>query len=264
MGVLKSLYDWLVLNRTNIIAGIVASLIVLALQVLSRAASIALAAWLTLRWRLRLLWGLKDPQRVYIVSGAITGVTETVKSVILAGPDAEAASTLVATLGLLYPGGEVRHMYSSTFPPESYKDHLIIVGGPKNNGTCAALLKQLGPDISFNEELELTACGGSYSATYDEHDSPTKDFGAIIRVDNPFDKSKGVVIAMGCDTYGTLAAAMLISARREAKEPRAELQKRLGLRRYFRQQNYVAIVECDVLGNDIGRMWLKDFHLLKT
>lgn len=70
MAPFLSAFRWLVSNWGNILAGIVAPVIVLALQTLTRPLSIALAAWLTLKWRIRLLWSLKKPTRIYVVSGA--------------------------------------------------------------------------------------------------------------------------------------------------------------------------------------------------
>lgn len=260
-GILK----WFSTNGSNILAGIVASSIVLALQVFSRAASLALAVLVTLRWSLRLLWRLRDPRRVYVVSGAITNVSEEIKSVILAGPDAIATSTLIATVGFLYPKAEVRHVYSSRFARESYKDHMVVVGGPVNNTCSADMLNHLGTHCSFDNFKLMLPClqNKSYEAQYDEQEKPIKDYGAVIRMINPFDKSKDTLLVVGCETFGVLAAAMLISSRPDAKDARSQLRKRLGIRKYFKRQSYIAVVECDVLGNDIGCVSLKEFFRIK-
>jgi len=267
MNIDDQLLKWFTSNGSNILASVVAAAIVLGFQIISRAASLALAVLVTLRWSLRLLWRLRDPGRVYVVSGAITNVSEEVKSVILAGPDAIATSTLIATVGLLYPKAEVRHVYSSTFARDSYKDHLVVVGGPVNNTCCSDLLAHISTKCSFGENLEFVVpclSNQTYEAAYDQEQNPIKDYGAVIRMVNPFDKSKDVLLVVGCDTFGVLAAAMLISSRPDAKEARVQLRKRLGLRKYFRRENYIAIVECDVLGNDIGCVSLKDFVRLEN
>lgn len=257
-------YKWIVSNWTNILAGIVASIIVLTLQVVVRALSLALAALVTLRWRLKLLWRLGKIQRVYVVSGAISGVSDDVQSAILAGPDATAASTLIAMAGLLYPKAEISHVYSSSFPRDLYKEHMIVVGGPVNNICTATIFQFIGNHISFTDDFEMIFSEVTYETTYDDDDKPIRDHGAIIRIDNPFDPSKNIIMAVGCDTYGVLAAALLISTRPDARRARAKLFRRLGFRKYFRPQRYIAVVGCDIIGNDIGQVWLRDFSRIKT
>jgi len=247
--------QWLTQNWGNILAGIVASFIVLALQVVSRALTLMLVTFITLKWRLRLLWSLGHPQRIYVVSGAVSGVSEEVKAIVLAGTDAEAANSLIATAGLLYPEVDVRHVYSSIFCRDFYKEDLIVVGGPINNSCAASVLPELAPQIHF-DEFSLVVADSTYDTILSNEGNPVRDYGALIRITNPFDVSKSVIMAVGCDTYGVLAAALLGSTRREAINARKSLFSELGCRKYFRAQSYIAVVECDVLGNDVGEIRL--------
>lgn len=252
------LIAWLHANAGNIYAGIIASGIVLALQVLSRATTLVVLQFVHVRWRLQLLWCFRRPVKIYIVSGAIKDVSDEIKGVVLAGPDAEAANAMVATVGLLYPSAEVRHVYSSSFPPELYKEHLVLVGGPVNNSCSATVLRALN-SLSYDNEFQMVVGEKCFRTEYDG-DTAIKDHGAIVRVDNPFDSSKDVIIASGCDTYGVLAAALAISARVETSAARRALARRLGLRKYFTRVGYEAIFECNVLGNDVGNISLAHFR----
>ena len=268
MNVIDIALDWLKKHSNeiniNVIAGIVASGIVLLLQGFVRTVSLILAAFITLKWRLRILWRIDKPNRIYVVSGAITAVNEYVKSAILAGPDAEAASTLIGTAGLLYPEAEIKHVYCSSFAKDFYKEHLIVVGGPVNNSCTAAALEYIKEHIYFNEDLQMVLPNQVFECTYDSTDHPIRDYGAVIRINNPFDYTKDIILAVGCDTHGVLAAALLISSRRDSKHFRRVLQKELGIRKYLGKQNFIAVVECEVLGNDIGISSIKYFSRLKN
>jgi hypothetical protein len=196
------------------------------------------------------------------VSGAIKGVSEEIKGVVLAGPDAEASSTMLATVGLLYPSAEVRHMYSSSFPQELYKETLVVVGGPLNNACTATFLRSIDT-ISFNQDFQMVLPGGETCEGSYDGESAVHDFGAIIRVANPFDPSKDVLLLVGCDTYGVLAAALSVSPRIDAASARTALHRGLGWRKYLRRPSYVAVVECDVLGNDVGNVTLRSVRGLR-
>jgi hypothetical protein len=249
---------WLRDNAGNIYAGIIASWIVLALQIVSRATTLIVLQFVHVRWRLQLLWSFRRPTKVYVVSGAIKGVSDEIKGVVLAGPDAEAANALVATVGLLYPAAEVRHVYSSSFPPELYKEHLVLVGGPMNNSCSAAVLRAL-KSLAYDDDFQMVLDGKCFKTDY-EGDAAVKDHGAIVRVDNPFDLSKDVIIASGCDTYGVLAASLAISARAETADARRALHRSLGFRKYFSRVAYEAVFQCDVLGNDVANISLVHFR----
>lgn len=267
MQFLNNIFIWMKSYKNdigiNLIAGMLASIIVLTLQIFVKSISIMLVSFFELKWKLRILWQINKPKRLYIVSGAIEGVSEYVKSVVLAGADAEAANTLIGTTGLLFPETEIRHVYSSYFVKEFYKEHLIIVGGPINNSCTAAAFEFLMEDISFSKDFEMVVDGLKFETIYDKKNNPIKDYGAVIRTNNPFDSTKDILLVVGCDTYGVLAAAMLISSMPDAKLARKLLYKKLGLKRYFFKQNFIAIVGCNVLGNNIGDISLRYFKKLK-
>jgi hypothetical protein len=263
MGIIDKFLEWMNTYKAdiyiNIIAGIIASFIVLLGQTLVRTLSLIIASFFTLRYQLRALWYFKRPQRIYVVSGAIATDTPTdVKTAILAGPDADAANTLVATIGLIYPKALVSHVYSSALPKEFYKENLIVVGGPVNN-TCSKLVLDQVKEMIHFDGFQLFDSTGQYSATYDENDNALVDYGIVLRISNPFDPTKDLILVAGCDTYGVLGAATLISLKEEVSKQRSSIQKMLGFKNFFSKKNYYAIVQCSVLGNDISQIKIVKF-----
>ncbi len=112
-------------NIGNILTGIIASFIVLALQSSANAFATVFSNIVLQRYRLSKLWCFPRCDRIYIISGSLEGVSQEVRNVILAGPDSDAASSAIATLGMLYPKTEIRHVYSSNFSADFAKFDFI-------------------------------------------------------------------------------------------------------------------------------------------
>jgi len=263
MQIINNFLEWIKTFKTdiyiNIIAGLVASLIVLLGQTLVKTVSLIIASFFSLRYQLRALWFFRKPQKIYVVSGTIANDTPTeVKTAILAGPDADAANVLVATIGLIYPKALVSHVYSSALPKEFYKENLVIVGGPVNN-ICSKLVLDQVYDLIHFEGFYLCDSSSQYSATYDENDNVLVDYGIVLRIENPFDSTKDLFLIAGCDTYGVLGAATLISLREEVSKQRSSIQKMLRQKNFFLKKNYYVIVKCSVLGNDISQIKIEKF-----
>lgn len=248
--------SWLQSNFSNVLSGIIASVIVLAMQIFTRAASSALAEALVMKARPRSFIRLRTEATTFVVSGAISGVSEDARAAILAGPDAEAASSVIATLGLLYPGVECRHVYSSSFPADMYKENIIVVGGPINNRCAKIMMRNAKLRVHFTNEFALAVDGVTFRPEYDDKDHPIIDYGVVLRLANPMDTAKDAILLMGCDTFGVLAAAQLICVKRDGQTAQRQLAKTLGLRRIFQAQSYLAIVRCRVLGETIGQLEL--------
>ncbi len=265
MNIFDSLFQWMHDNSNdiniNLIAGLIASLVVLAFQTLVRSISLIIASFFTLRYQIKLLWQLRKPERIFVVSGSIETPLD-VKTAILAGPDADAANTLIATLGLIHPEAEIHHVYSSAFPKELYKENLIVVGGPVNNSCSRDVLEQFKNEVCFDEYI-LKVGNDEYEASYDENDEPLSDFGLVIRSDNPFDCTKDLILVAGCDTHGVLGAATSISLKSDAINTRKKFKSLLGFRYFFLKTNYLAVTKCNVLGNDISGLDVIKFKIIE-
>jgi hypothetical protein len=270
MDLINKSVQWLITCSNeigiNVIAGLTASIIVLFSQTLVKTAALIIASLFSIKFQLSKIWQIRRPQRIYVVSGSIgVDVPTEIKTAILAGPDADAASSVIATLGLLYPQAEIQHVYSSSFPREEYKENLVIIGGPVNNQCAASFLDYVKDRAHYTKDFEFVTNNSRYSTQYDKNQHSILDYGVIIRITNPFNNARDVIIISGCDTHGVLAAATLISSKNETKVARRKLRSFLGLKSYFYQQDYVAVIECAVLGNTIGHIKTKEvLHINKN
>lgn len=264
MEIIGKFTKWLLDNskdiNINIIAGLVASFIVLVFQTFVRSISLIIASFFTLRYQLKILWQFRKPERIFVVSGSIETPLD-IKTAILAGPDADAANTLIATLGLIYPDADIHHVYSSAFPKELYKENLVVVGGPINNSCSRDVLDQLKKEAYF-DEFALVIGKDKFEAVYDAKDEPLSDFGLIIRTVNPFDCTKDLILVAGCDTHGVLGAATSISLKSDAISTRKQLKSLLGIRYYLLKTNYIVVTKCNVLGNDISGLDVIKFKII--
>ncbi len=182
------LAEFVLRNLDNIYSGMISSVILLCLQPMVLATTGAINFAFSVRARMTTLWAFAHASRIFIVSGSIADSNPEVRSVVLAGPDADAAaSAVIATLGLLYPTCGIRHLYSNTFPIDLIKDDLCAIGGPVNNVVAAKLISTLPITLSFDDSLALHV-GDDVFGTDLERGRPLRRRlpGMVIRMKNPF------------------------------------------------------------------------------
>lgn len=268
LDVLQLILDFFSNNSGAIIVGIVSSIIVILLQTSVRTSSILLATWLGKGSTLAPIWGFYDAPRIYVVSGSIIGMSSA-RQAVLMGPDADAANESISTLRFLRPNTELIREYSPGHPEEQLRENAVSIGGPTNNIVTRRLMKTVWDRISFQDDEgssrlveKFSAATVAYEASYDDNDAIQTDYGLILKIPNPFDNSAEVLILAGCDTPGVLAAARSISLHPDGRRMTKTIRKRLGRFAYFRKNYFVAIVRCDVIGNEVGKLDLVKFHLL--
>lgn len=252
-------------NIKDIVIGILSSILASIIVLLSQSFVNIITFVLTKKFILYKLWRWNNPKKIFVVSGSITNLTD-ITSAILTGLDAEAAHRLIATAHMLYPKSEIQHVYSSDsslFPPESYKENLIIVGGPINNYCSHFFLKRYSSIVEFIDDNDQY-----YKIKFKNRIFiPTEniDYGLIIRDINPvnrFDKSKSIILIAGCDSSGGLAAAKIIDYYRDDN---LVTQKKLFYTLYkniFKTKNYLALIMCEKLGETVTNISLIDLHLI--
>jgi hypothetical protein len=264
-GVFQSITDFFNSNLTAIMIGILTSVIVLLLQTVVRTSSLALAAWLGRTGTIAPIWGFKDAKRIHIVSGSLEGLGAKTPQAILMGPDADAANECFATLRNLRPSSKLVREYSPYYPEEQLKEDMVSIGGPVNNSVTRRLMAYISEKVSFEPESgdlldKFSTASKRYEATYDDNDVILSDYGLILKIPNPFDITREVMVLAGCDTPGVLAAARSISLNPEGKTATKAMRKSLRRFAYFRDNSFVAIVKCNVIGNEIGIPELVAFH----
>ncbi|MEH7223193.1 hypothetical protein V7112_05200, partial [Bacillus sp. JJ1566] len=89
------------------------------------------------------------------------------------------------------------------------RNHLVSIGGPVHNPLTHKLLELINSPITFDNishEIVDKNTGTQYIAEVRD-EFIIKDYGLIIRTNNPFNKERTVTILAGSRTYGTLSSA---------------------------------------------------------
>lgn len=254
---------WIAKNFDSIVAGIIASIIVILLQTFTRATALIIAAWANKSLLLSPVWGFTSSTRLYVVSGSIENVAQQVRNAILMGPDADAANEAITTTRLLRPKMRISRIYSPSYPDEFLKEDIVSVGGPVNNAVTRKLMAFISDFVIFEGfVLKDRIAGHDYETVY-EADKVHHDYGLILKLPNPSGFPTEILILAGCDTHGVLAAARAVSLHPDGKTALKALRKRLGLFAHFRRNYYMAIVGCKAVGNEVGNLELIDFHSLR-
>lgn len=249
-----------------ITAGIVSSVIVLALQFLVVAGTQSVSDLLTQRRLVRGLWRLRKAERIFLVTGSVESlagqpssvdaspVAQTASSTAyLAAPDAQAAGAARLALDMLFPRADVVQMASPEFPRDLYSSDVVTVGGPINNRCTREFLASI-PGITFDGLTLVTPEGTRFEPAIAAAGSPaTTDYGLVVSVPNPFDSSRRWIVIAGCDTGGVLAAAMTLSPTKPGRSCAKAIRKELGWKNWtFGAMPYFAVVKTLTAGNIAG------------
>ncbi|MEU9480936.1 hypothetical protein [Streptomyces sp. NPDC048191] len=133
--------------------------------------------------------------------------------------------------------------------------NLLVLGGPAVNDvsrrTFGAIQDTLPVSINL-EEVAITIANRRYAPEYDsEGQKVVKDYGLVVRCQNPFDPSHktAAFIVMGCHGFGTAGSAQLLRDRNLARQLAAEVD----------QRDFVAIAEIRVHGYEYDTRIIESF-----
>ena len=88
------------------------------------------------------------------------------------------------------------------------KNNLIVIGGPTGNTVTQELNEYL--PIYFDEKVGWSLFSKASGKRYQDDLA-----GVIIKMDNPFDKEKKILLLAGSRTRGTMAAVMALTKHAE-------------------------------------------------
>jgi len=114
MTVLSWLDKLILDNSEELLIGIIASLIVLSLQVAVRSVAGTITYFATSRLLLLRLFAFREKSNIYVVSGSIPWDAKS-KLAYLAGPDATASSNVLQSLKTVYQEAFIRHHYATRY-----------------------------------------------------------------------------------------------------------------------------------------------------
>lgn len=245
-------------NFDTIILGIIASALTIMLQVVVKIVSNFITYVITLRWTLRRLFSFTNKEDIYVISGSIDDKINN-GIALLMGPDASAAANLHRTLEDIYLDSKIKHIYSTVYQSMYIDENIVSVGGPVHNTCTEYLMKHLTSLVYFDENDALHFNGNTYVKSLEDE----IDYGLIIRLKNPFDTTKKALIIAGCGSHGVLAASMLFNKSKKFNSIKKDFKKKFGLKNYILNKDFVAIVQCNIIGNDIsGITFVKDMKLV--
>ncbi len=187
-------------------------------------------AWLANQARARSRWGFIHANHVTTVLSASTEVDtgEYLRPTTGIGQ----AKALAVLAPSLRRGWKSIDLQNVVFPEEiqgrELEGDIILIGGPKTNEVTKRALEKCGGDFGVSQDGSvITAHNETYSGTVHE---TNRDYGLIIRAENPFAAGRKMVLLSGCHTYGTIGAARFFV---ESKLPRG---------------NFAMVVETQVQG----------------
>jgi class 3 adenylate cyclase len=154
------------------------------------------------------LWaqpGVEEGAHVKLVGGYIPGGSITVQM-----GDVNAKLRALLTLAALGFASAVEVLDSSNFQPTGYNQNIVSIGGPCFNNVTEHFLSELPVGFEIHDDDDnddtplIIRVGGEkiiLEAQYEES-RLTLDWGLFVRMHNPHDKSRHVIIACGIESPG--------------------------------------------------------------
>lgn len=132
--------------------------------------------------------------------------------------DRDALLEVATFLARQYPKAALIRHSSDSVPPDALTGNLVVLGGPgieagEGNQITRDIMKALNSTVRYRSDVDGIdfADTGPHLAKFRADESVESDWGCIVAAQNPMNPYARVVLCQGICTYGTLAAATILS-----------------------------------------------------
>jgi hypothetical protein len=97
------------------------------------------------------------------------------------------------------------------FPPNLNNTNIIVFGGPLSNNITKRIMADKNETyLKFKDHSIINTITNEIFEPEIQDDRVIKDFGIIIKTNNPFNKDKKCIVIAGCYDYGTYLASRVL------------------------------------------------------
>ena len=221
------------------------------------------------------LWGFSETDHVYIVCPELEEPEKRQypepQEFLYLGKygDIDSLIAVYSSLNKIYPNLNIKFCTSEEFkniPGNPYASNLILIGGPDYNKVTEVFMKDTPFEFSQyeNEEtiLKDKKNGQIFKSEFREQKEEIIDYGFFLKILNPYNPKKKLIMINGIHTYGVYGTAKCFSWHDEheieiAKENCRTVIDSLGNDPYF-----AVVVEVKCIGKKIGTPRIKRENLL--
>jgi hypothetical protein len=140
----------------------------------------------------------------------------------------------------------IQLVFSNNFPETGLTGNIISIGGAKYNQTTQLFSKNLSLPINFVYDPKTYLIDSETSTEYYpeiDSDGIVTDFGLLIKIPNPYQKNKSVLLVRGAHTFGVAGAARLLTPTYSSELIQEIVQSR--------EEYWQAVVETTVHGSQV-------------
>lgn|GEM_PF-4877461 len=233
--------------QLEVVGGILTAVLVLSGQIFILVARDFIGLFIGRIGGSRRVFNLKMVQgSVYVISGSLKNSSPLIK-----GPDAKAATRIIAILELLYPKKKIIDESRGKTQATNIPQHdLISVGGPINNPITRSILSAFQVDLKFLEDDSLYIDDANIF-TPKEYGDYSEDYGLLIRTKNPFFRENTAIVVAGCGTYGVYAAGLILSGSVRKTPLFKEFNKKRSSKDKVINSDFISVVKCKYIGDNI-------------
>lgn len=138
---------------------------------------------------------------------------------------------------------------------ELKKNNLIVLGGPSSNEIARRIWLQIQSFIPFSFDYEnhiIHDINSKYEPLLDSEGKLKVDYGLLIRMKNPYNREKSILLSMGCHGYSTSGSIEALTRLQYAKQ----IIKQAGIK------DFISLLKFDIDNNIIVNFSVERTYLL--
>lgn len=211
---------------------------------------------------LRSFWNIHDIDKIYIICPEIpiddrkTYAEITSKDYLRLAKfaDIDSLYNMKDFISRKFPNVRMMEYTSVEMPEEAYNENIILIGGTAWNKVTEKLMEKIRSPFYYidggkgnDDPIVERESGLKRLPVLDRMGSLNYDWGLFIRVPNPFNKEKNLIIINGIRTYGVLGATKCFTNEMNSSDNCSIIFKLLGIPAYF-----AALIKTAVINNYVA------------
>lgn len=196
--------DWTTL--TSLIINIVAAVSFFVLGIISK----TIFNFIRNKNPARNFWGLCVNSANIIVPSLPTNHNEF--SLHTGHSDLKASAEIASLLSFFGIKSEKLRMLEVRYALDRLEDNIVLIGGPETNEITREIMQNFRIPFSFSNHILIdTYHNIKYKPKLDEEKNVLEDYAFILKMKNPYNNQKTIIIISGCFGYGTYAGAVAVT-----------------------------------------------------
>ena len=162
--------------------------------------------------------------------------------------DKDSLIEVTALLNKLYPTMTVKKYTCEDIPKEGYENNLILIGGPGYNTLVKEILKRINCPFNYDldEDLLIDKFRKKLHGSVFSSGGIVKDYGFFLKIPNPYNETKKLIMINGIHTYGVFGGVKAFSTTDQGFKNCEQIIEKLG-----KDPSFCVLFDIEILNNQV-------------